>query len=138
MNKSIDYFAVSISPWTYLGHERFRAIARQANATVHLKMMDLGTVFAGSGGLPLKQRAPQRQTYRLQELARWAQHLNIALTPQPAFFPADTSKINALIVYLRDQVSTDTALDLMGTAMASIWGQNLNIADDAVLLNLLS
>ena len=30
--------------------------------------IDLTKVFPATGGLPLKQRAPERQAYRLQEL----------------------------------------------------------------------
>jgi hypothetical protein len=40
-------------------------------------------VFAASGGLPLKQRAPQRQAYRLVDLGRWSKHLlSVWLAPK--------------------------------------------------------
>ena len=47
--------------------------------------MDLGKVFPVSGGLPLPKRAPQRQAYRLVELARWRDHLGVPINLQPKF-----------------------------------------------------
>ena len=73
MSQTIDYFLVPNSPWTYLGHERFAALAARAGAEVHFKPMDLAQVFPVSGGLPLGQRAPQRQAYRLMELKRFSE-----------------------------------------------------------------
>ena len=137
MTHSVDYYAVAISPWTYLGHERFCAIARAAGATVNLKMMDLGAVFVQSGGLPLKQRAPQRQAYRLQELARWSAHLNIPMNVQPKYFPADTSLASAVTVHLRDTVSTDAALRFLGSVTKAVWADELNIAERSTVEKLL-
>ena len=50
MSQTIDYFLVPNSPWTYLGHERFAALAARAGAEVHFKPMDLAQVFPVSGG----------------------------------------------------------------------------------------
>src|SRR5438309_47325 len=87
MPKTVDYFFTPVSPFTYLGHDRFVAIADKRGATINVKPVDLGKVFAVSGGLPLKQRAAQRQAYRLFELKRWPQQLGMPLVPQPRFFP---------------------------------------------------
>ena len=66
MTHTVDYYFTPQSPWTYLGHARFSAIAKAANARVRVLPVDLGgKVFPISGGLPLNQRAPQRQAYRL-------------------------------------------------------------------------
>ena len=60
MPKLIDYYFTPVSPFTYLGHDRFVAIAREAGATIAVKAINLGDVFPVSGGLPLSKRAPQR------------------------------------------------------------------------------
>jgi 2-hydroxychromene-2-carboxylate isomerase len=39
--------------------------------------MDLLKVWSVSGGLPLRERAKQRQAYRHQELRRWREFLGI-------------------------------------------------------------
>ena len=79
MTRSVDYYFTAQSPWTYLGHERFARIARAAGATVNLLPADYGKVFPVSGGLPLGQRAPQRQAYRLVDLARFSGLLKLPL-----------------------------------------------------------
>jgi len=33
----IDYYFATVSPWMYLGHERFVALARQHGATIAVK-----------------------------------------------------------------------------------------------------
>ena len=60
MAKIIDYFFTPVSPFSYLGHERFVAVAKKYGAEIRVKPIDLGRVFPVSGGLPLKQRAPPR------------------------------------------------------------------------------
>ena len=78
MSKIVDYYFTPVSPYAYLGHERLVAIADRRHASINVKPVDLGKVFGVSGGLPLKQRAPQRQAYRLVELERWARYLQAA------------------------------------------------------------
>jgi 2-hydroxychromene-2-carboxylate isomerase len=85
--KTVSYYFTPASPWTYLGHARFVEMAKRHGATVRLRPVDLGRVFPVSGGLPLAKRAPQRQAYRLHELARWRDALGVPLTIHPKFFP---------------------------------------------------
>ena len=87
MMKNIDYYLTPISPWTYLGHERFAQIAQRRGAAVAVKPVDYGVIFPQSGGLPLAKRAPQRQAYRLMELVRWRDFLGVPLNLRPKFFP---------------------------------------------------
>ena len=62
--KSIDYYDSMSSPWTYLGHLRFVDLCRRFDLTINHKPMDLLKVWSVSGGLPLRERAKQRQVYR--------------------------------------------------------------------------
>jgi 2-hydroxychromene-2-carboxylate isomerase len=136
--KTITYYAMPISPWTYLGHQRFCDMAAKAGAEVELKMMDLGQVFSVSGGLPLSQRSAQRQAYRLQELARWRGRLKLPLTIQPQFFPANGMVATLITLHLRDTVSTTAALKFLGAVLVAVWVDEQNIADEAVLAQLLT
>ena len=53
MTKTVDYFLSPVSPWTYLGHERFLAMCRNYNARINVRPCDLsGKIFPVSGGLP--------------------------------------------------------------------------------------
>ena len=129
MRRTIDYYFTPQSPWTYLGHTRFAAIAQAAGATVRVRPVDLGAVFPVSGGLPLGKRAPQRQAYRLVELARFSRHLGMPLTPKPKFFPVATDDASKLIIAADQHEGTEAAMKLCGAIFAAVWVDELNIAD---------
>jgi 2-hydroxychromene-2-carboxylate isomerase len=136
MGKTITYFMTPMSPWAYLGHERLVALAKAHDAQVEIKPFDLGKVFSVSGGLPLSKRAPQRQAYRLQELARWSAHLQLPLNAQPKFFPAPPDAAAKLIIAARTGLGADAALTLAGAVMRALWAEEKNIADDAALVQI--
>ncbi len=109
----VDYYFATISPWAYLGHDRFVAMARKHGATVAVKPVNLGEVFPVSGGLPLSKRAPQRQAYRLVELARWSQFLGKPMNVQPAFFPVN-GDLAAYWILAANELGWPQALALAG------------------------
>lgn len=133
MSKTIQYYLAPHSPWTYLGHDRFVALAKAAGAQVEIKPFDVGKVFAASGGLPLAKRAPQRQAYRLLELARWSELLQLKLNPQPTFFPIPPEAAAKLIIAARTSLGGDAALEVAGAIMRALWADDKNIADDDTL-----
>lgn len=127
--KVIDYYFSPVSPWTYLGHDRFATIARKAGASIKAKPVDYGVIFPVSGGLPLGKRAPQRQAYRLVELARWRDHLGVPLIVQPKFFPVDGSQAAYLICGADD----DRRMAVAGDVLSAVWVREDNIADPKTL-----
>jgi 2-hydroxychromene-2-carboxylate isomerase len=137
MSHSVDYYFAPHSPWTYLGHARFLAIAKAAGATVRVRPVDLGKIFPLSGGLPLAKRAPQRQAYRLMELKRYGQYLKLPLTIEPKYFPVAADDAARLIIAVDKHDSTPAALGLAGAILAAVWAQERNIADAGVLAELL-
>lgn len=138
MSITIDYYFTPQSPWTYLGHARFAEMARQAGATVRVLPTDFGKVFAVSGGLPLGQRAPQRQAYRLVELKRFSESLQLPLHLKPAFFPVAGDAAARLIIAVDQQDGAAAAMRLCGAVFSAVWAEERNIADDAVLAQLLN
>ncbi len=137
MPQRIDYYFAPNSPWTYLGHERLVRLAREAGSPVRVLPVDLGEVFPVSGGLPLPKRAPQRQAYRLVELRRFSQHLGVPLNLQPKFFPVRADDAARLIVAVDREDGAEAALRLAGAALAAVWVQERDIADEATLAALL-
>ena len=99
---------------------------------------DFGKVFAVSGGLPLGQRAPQRQAYRLVELARFSQHLQLPMHVKPRFFPVAGDAAACLIIAVDQHDGAQAAMRLSGAIFEALWSQERNIADAAVLAELLS
>ena len=138
MTKTVDYYLAPMSPWTYLGHQRFVQIAKAAGAKVRVMPMDLGKVFPISGGLPLGKRAPQRQAYRLVELTRFSQHLNLPLNLHPKFFPVAGDPSAKLIIAVDMHHGADAALAITGALLAAVWHEERDIADTATLAALLS
>jgi 2-hydroxychromene-2-carboxylate isomerase len=136
MGKTITYYLTPMSPFAYLGHERLVALAKAKDAQVDIRPFDLGKVFSVSGGLPLSKRAPQRQAYRLAEMARWAAHLNLPLNAQPKFFPVPPEQASKLIIAARTSLGVDVGLELAGAVMRALWAEEKNIADDATLVQL--
>jgi 2-hydroxychromene-2-carboxylate isomerase len=133
MAKFVEYFMTPVSPYTYLGHDRLRDICRRHGARIDLKLMDLAKVFPVSGGVPLKDRAPQRKAYRLLELRRWRDRLGIALTLEPKHFPVPSGPAAALILSVLDLLGTDAALDVAGDCLRAIWSEDRDISSEATL-----
>ena len=128
MGKLVDYYFTPVSPYSYLGHDRFVALARRHGAAIAVKPIDLGRVFPVSGGVPLKQRAPQRQAYRLVELARWSSFLGIPLNLHPAHFPVPADLASRWILAALEQ-GADDALAFAGSLGRAVWAEERNIAD---------
>jgi len=132
VTKLIDYYFTPISPFVYLGHDRFVAIARKHAATIAVKAINLGDVFPVSGGLPLSKRAPQRQAYRLVELKRWSEYLNMPINIEPEFFPVNGDLAAAWILAAQEQ-GIAQALALTGAVGRAIWEQERDVAAESTL-----
>ena len=139
MGHTVDYYFAPQSPWAYLGHQRLAEIAARTGAAVRVMPIDLGgKVFPISGGLPLGQRAPQRQAYRLVELQRFSQHLNAPLNLKPKYFPVGGDDAARLIIAADMAVDSAAAMAISGAILAACWAQERNMADDKVLAELLA
>ena len=133
MGLVVDYYFSPVSPWTYLGHDRFVAVARDAGARIEPRPIDLGQVFPATGGLPLGQRAPARQAYRLVELQRFSQHLGVPLNLHPKHFPTPADAAAQLIVAVEQHEGSDAALALTGALLRAVWAEDRDLADAATL-----
>jgi len=139
MGHTVDYYFAPQSPWAYLGHQRLTEIAARTVATVRVMPIDLGgKVFPISGGLPLGQRAPQRQAYRLVELQRFSEHLKAPLNLKPRYFPVGGDDAARLIIAADLAQGSAAAMQVAGAVLAACWAQERNIADEKVLGELLA
>ena len=136
--KTIEYYFSPQSPWSYLGHQRLLDIAARHGAQVDPRPVALSKViFPNSGGVPMKQRAPQRQAYRLVELKRWAQYLDLPLNLHPKYFPVSNDEPATLLIAAAiNQAGKDDALRLMHAVYRAVWVDDKDIANPDTLVEL--
>jgi len=137
LNKTIDYYLSLISPWSYLGHQRLQDIATRHQATIKLWPVDFALIFPSTGGVPLARRSPQRQAYRMQELQRWRDYLDLPLTLKPKYFPVSDKLAAAMVIKLREQQAV-SALRLAGACLRACWVEEKDISDRNTLLAIAS
>jgi carboxymethylenebutenolidase len=87
--------------------------------------------------LPLPKRAPQRQAYRLLELTRFRDVLQLPLNVQPKFFPVAADPAARLIIATDLQKGAQASLRLSGAVFAAVWAQERDIASVTTLAELL-
>lgn len=137
MPHDIDYYASLNSPWTHLGAARIEALAAKFGATLRIWPVDFGTVFAGSGGLPLPKRSPQRQAYRLMELRRWREFLSVPINIEPKFFPSSEALTAPCVIALRETQGDAPAIRLAHRVLKAVWQDEVNPANPAALARLI-
>ena len=133
MSKTVEYFMAPASPWAYLGHQRFVAIAKKHHANIELKPADIAKVFGATGGVPVAQRPIQRQEYRLAELTRWSAFLQIPLNLHPKFFPVSGELASKLIIATQQEVGAEAGLSVAFALGRAVWAEEKNIADSDTL-----
>ena len=135
MADHIDYFYTATSPFTWLGHEAFSAVAKKHKKQINYKPVNLMEVWKISGGVAPHQRPPMRQRYRLLELQRIAHFRGRKIISQPKSFPANPERADCCCILL-SQRGDDPGPFLVSVGEA-LWGKDRQIADEAVLAELL-
>jgi 2-hydroxychromene-2-carboxylate isomerase len=136
MAARVDYYFSLISPYAYFGHAAFLDAAREAGAEVAYRPVRIFDLFAANGGLPLGQRAPARQRYRLIELQRWRAKRGLPLNLAPKHFPLDPGPADRCAIALVAAGADPAAY--MDAAFRALWAHDADIADPAVLAELLT
>lgn len=128
----IDYFFGTISPFTYLAGTRLEEIAGKHGATINYRPLDLGALFGRTGGQPPKDRHPNRQVYRLQEMRRQAARAGFPINLQPAHWPTNPAPSSYAIIAAQNAGGGDLG-QLVHALTAACWSDEKNIADDDVI-----
>ena len=125
----IEYFYSASSPFAYLGSVRFQSIAKKYNAKIVEKPCDLGGgIFPKTGGLPLPQRSPQRQKYRLDELKRWSEFLNIKINLKPKFFPPKDVHLPSKYIIAANLLGAQIVFG--HKILEQLWSEEKDISDE--------
>lgn len=134
MPRKIDYYFSLVSPWAYIGHAPFMEIARRHRLDINYKPVFLGRVFAETGGLPLAQRHPARQRYRLLELQRWREKRGLSFHLQPKHWPFDVNVADRCVIAM-GVAGTDPD-SFLRLAYSAIWEEERDLGDVGVLQEL--
>jgi len=136
MSKTIDYYHFLISPWSYLAIERFNALREKYDLVVNYKPIDVMQTFDNMGGLPPAKRHPARQRYRMDELKRWSEYLNVPMNYTPAHFPVNQSLAAGMVYAAGGAVGSAKAADLSDAVLTACWSEQKNISEEATLVEL--
>ncbi|TCD16518.1 2-hydroxychromene-2-carboxylate isomerase [Oricola cellulosilytica] len=136
MTQAIDYYFYSASPFTYLGHKAITEVAARHGARLNYKPVNLMGLWEVSGAVPPAKRPPVRQRYRLVELARVADFRGLPINIKPAHFPVDATLADLTVAAIADPGGDPNGY--MATLFSACWAEDKNLADEAVLRELLS
>lgn len=128
----IEYFLSSTSPWVYLAGRRPFEIAARHGAELEVRPVDALALMARTGGVALPDRHPSRQAWRLQELTRWSQRLDMPITLKPRHFPTNPAPAGYVIIAAQKAGGGDLAGLVTGLSRA-VWAEERDIADDEVV-----
>ena len=134
MSKTIDYYLFLLSPWSYIGTRRFNEVVKKHALTVNYKPISVMDTFEKMGGTPPMKRHPARQRFRLDELKRWTDYLNIPINLHPAHWPTDQT-LAAQMVLATGQLNMNAG-QLTDAILAAVWKEERNISDEATLIEI--
>ena len=126
--KKILYFYSVASPFAHLGNKRLIEISKKYSVEIIEKPIDLvGKVFVATGGVPVPQRHISRQNYRLLELKRWGEFLNIKINQKPKFFPPKDPHIPALFCIA--SIDMGIKIEFGMKVLEQLWAQENDISN---------
>jgi 2-hydroxychromene-2-carboxylate isomerase len=128
------YFSLH-SPWAYVGHGALQGLVAKHNLRVAYRPVALSQIFPESGGLPLAQRHPLRQNYRIVELQRWREKRGLHFHLHPQFWPFDPAPGDRIVCAMT-LAGVDPA-GFIAAAFAGVYERQLNVADAETLAQLL-
>ena len=135
MADSIDYYFTAVSPFAWLGHNTFVKIAGKHGKKINYKPFNLGKVWEHSGSVPLGQRSPTRQRYRLVELQRIALQRGLEINIKPSNFPTNPELADRCIIAIADAGGDPGPFYFV--AGQALWRDDRQVADETVLAGLL-
>lgn len=132
----IDYFFVTISPFSYLAGTGLEEIAARHGATITYRPFNIAKVFEAVGTQLPGQRHPNRQAYRLADIVRSAKMAGLAVNAQPRHWPTNPVPSCAAIIAAQKEGGDVGALT--HAFLRACWAEERDIADDAVVRDILS
>jgi len=134
MTDTIDYYTWIQSDWAYFGNPRLKAIAERYQLKINYYPVDLGSVYARTGGIKLQLRSNERKNYRLLEMVRFRDLLGMPINLHPKFMPA-TGQLPSYFVIAAQQCGIEVHA-LVHAIMTATWVADQDIEDEATLVSI--
>ena len=128
----IDYYFITLSPFSYLAGQRLEEVAQKHGATLTYKPFDLITAFARTGGTPPAQRHVSRQELRAQEIVRQAKKQEMPINLKPAHWPTNAAPSGYAIIAAQNAGGGDLG-GLVHSFLRACWAEDRDIAQDDVI-----
>jgi len=134
MTDTIDYYFWINSDWAYFGNPRLKAMAERYKLTINYYPVDLGSVYARTGGIKLQLRSEERKNYRLLEMERFRDLLGMPINLHPKYMTA-TGQLPSYFAIAAQQRGLDIH-DLVHAIMIATWVDDRDIEDEATLIEI--
>ncbi len=133
----IKYYFTPLSPYTYLAGQRLEEIAAKHGSDVTYKPLDIMGLFSRTGGTSPKDRHPNRQEYRFEDLRRQGVKTGLALNLKPAFWPTNPAPASYALISAQKAGGGDLG-GLSHALTRAVWADEKDIATDEVIRDCLS
>ncbi len=133
---TIDYYFYGASPFTYLGHGAFMAMAGRHEVQVNFKPVNLFVLWEVSGAVLPAKRPPVRQRYRLVELQRMAEFRGLPIHTRPEYWPTETTLGDQAVIALVE--AGKSPAHYMQRVFSGVWADQLDLSDRSVVAGMLS
>ena len=130
----IDYYYTLMSPWAYLGAQRFYDLQNKYSFEINHYPLDISKLFSLTGGIPLRKRSEQRKAVRMMELRRWKKKLKLPLNFNPKYFPLpDIETASCMVLSIQDsKIQNSLSLNLL----KCVWVEDKDIGDINTLIEI--
>jgi 2-hydroxychromene-2-carboxylate isomerase len=132
----VDCFVSTVSPFVYLAGTRLDEIAARHGATVAYHPLDVGALFLRTGGLSLKDRHPNRQAYRLQEMRRQARKAGLPINPHPRHWPVNGAP--SAYAVIAAQAAGGKVGPLIQAFGRACWAEERDISDPGTIAEIMA
>ena len=130
---SLECFFDCSSPWTYLGFHNIQPLAAEFGVAIDWRPILVGGVFNAVNPSVYASRehpVPAKVAYQGKDMADWARLAGLKILWRPSIFPINSVKaMRACIV----AAGHGKLVDLARLVFEAYWGEDRDIADDAVL-----
>ncbi|MFG1464002.1 2-hydroxychromene-2-carboxylate isomerase [Xanthobacter sp. DSM 24535] len=133
-SNAIDYYFWINSDWAYFGNPRLKAMAERYALPVNYYPVDIGSVYARTGGIKLPLRSKERRDYRFLEMRRFRDILGMPINLEPKYMTQSVETPSRFAIAAMQMGLPPH--DLIHAIMTALWAEERDIEDEATLVSI--